>query len=228
VNPPTAGKRFLDIIPKALSTPKSVIEGLEKYASENQLSSIVIQKFKDKIEDFSENNTPERAFAMSLCWLYTTESWVYPQVNSQLRDDSSTMVSLAPYMKALIQSYKNLEGDETNFYSGIVYRRTKLTPKGLEFYKPNIHFVWSAFTSTAIEFNPSGEFGSILFEITIPENFKKYALCLENVSAFPTEREVLMLPNIAYRVVKFENNSDQYLNTTCVIKVSIEYICLVL
>jgi len=228
--PPTVrnqpGKRFSQIVPKAATDQLSVINGLKKYATDNHLPLMVIQTLQDKIEDFTKTFTvPEKAFGMALCWLYTTESWVYTEVNKQLRDDSSTMELLAPYMKVLIESYKIFKGDkdEMTFYEGEneVYRRTKLTPKGLEYYKPDVNFVWSSFTSTSIEFSPYGDFGNVLFEITIPKKFKEAALCLENVSAFPQEREVLLLPNIAYKVTSVGSNTSKFSNTDHVINVEI-------
>jgi len=186
--PPTAliapGKRFINIVPDAPTDQECVVSCLQKYANTKNLDIGTVQDFKAKIEDFSEKNSPKKAFALALCWLYTTESWVYSAVNCLLRDDSPQIEILAPFMNALMKSYKEMEGDDGNYYTGITYRRTKLTAKLLQFYQPDVQFVWSAFTSTAMEFTTEDTFGDVLFIISVPEKFKIYALNLENISVF--------------------------------------------
>jgi len=147
------GKRFLKLVPDAPVDQNSVIVCLEKYANTKNLDMETIIDFKAKIEDFSENNPPKKAFAIALCWLYTTETWVYPAINSLLRDDSPNIQILAPYMNALMNVYKELGDEENNYYSGIVYIRMKLIPTLLAFYQNDVNFVWSGFTSTSIEFD---------------------------------------------------------------------------
>jgi len=112
------------------------------------------------------------------------------------------------------------------FFSGIVFRRTKLTSKGLEFYKKGMQFIWSAFSSTTVEFCASNNFGDILFVISIPDHMKFYALSLEGISQFPNEREVLLLPNIGYFVKSISNGPNPlYPNTTTVIELEVAYVC---
>jgi len=231
--PPTGrlqpGRRFLSIIPTAPFEFSSILSSLSDYANARKppLDDIVVQQLKDKFEDFTyEGHSSETALALSLCWLYTVDSWVYVHVNNLLRDDSSVMISVAPFMNGLMKSYKLLGNDSSYFFSGIVYRRTKLTPKGLEFYKTGMQFIWSAFTSTTVEFCESNNFGDILFVISIPDHMKCYALSLEGVSQFPTEREVLLLPNIGYFVKSISNGPNpKYPNTTTVIELEVAYVC---
>jgi len=230
--PPTArlqpGHRFLSIIPTSPFDYNLIVSSLQDYANARKppLDDNVVQKFKDKFEDFTlDGHEPDKALALSLCWLYTLESWVYSHINELLRDDSSLMSTLAPFMNGLMKSYKVLGNDEN--YSGIVYRRTKLTPKGLGFYKKGTQFIWSAFTSTTVEFSPMNNFGDILFVISIPDHMKFYALNLENISSFPTEREVLLLPNIGYRVNSISQGPNAtYPNTTTVIELEVSYVCI--
>jgi len=135
------------------------------------------------------------------------------------------MSMLAPFMNALMRAYQWLNKDEDNF-SGTVFRRTFMTQKGLEFYKPGMIFIWSSFTSTTMDFSASCEFGDILFVIDIPSNLKKYALVLENVSAFPLEREVLLLPNVGFLVKSVEKGpTGEYPNTSSIIHMEVSYVC---
>jgi len=220
------GKRFLNLVPDAPTDKESVVNCLQKFANTKNLDIGTVQDFLARIEDLSEENSPKKAFALSLCWLYTTESWVYMTVNGLLRDDSPQIETLAPFMNALMRSYKEMEGDEGNFYTGITYRRTRLTPKFLQFYQPDVQFVWSAFTSTAIEFTTDEKFGDVLFIISVPEKFKIYALNLENISVFPTEREVLLLPNIGFQVASIEKGpTDAFPNISTIIKIVVAYVC---
>jgi len=120
----------------------------------------------------NEGHEQQSALSMSLCWLYTTNSWVYKQINDVLRNDSPSMKVIAPYMNGLMKSYEYLKQIDGFFFEGVVYRRTKLVEKDLDFYKPNRQFVWSAFTSTTTTFDPSSNFGDVLFVITIPPKYK--------------------------------------------------------
>jgi len=229
-DPPTArlqpGRRFLSIVPNSQIDMSSILNSLTTYAQTRKLDEVIIQQFKDKVEDFTlEGNHPERALSLALCWLYTLDSWVYKHINEQLRDDSSTMSMLSPFMNALMRSYQWLTKDNDNF-SGTVYRRTSMTQNGLDFYKPETIFVWSSFTSTTVDFIPLCDFGDILFVINIPHNLRKYALFLENVSAYPLEREVLLLPNVAF-IVKSVNKGPtrEYPNTSTIVHLEVSYVC---
>jgi len=214
----------LSVVPCAPSDFASVLECLQCYATlqDPPLDDNIIQLYQDKAREF-EADQGSKAFPMSLFWLYTTESWVYKEVNKVLREDSISMTMLAPYMKALIESYRSFSD---YCYHGYVYRRTRLNPSQFRFYHQDRTFIWSAFTSTtkneAVAENP--DFGNTLFKIEIPPNFKNYALWLTKLSAFPLEDEVLLCPNIAYRVVNVEEKDDE----SVLINVIMAYVCLAL
>jgi len=77
-----------------------------------------------------------------------------------------------------------------------------------------------------MDFSPLSEFGDILFVIHIPENLKKYALVLETVSAFPLEREVLLLPNVGFRVKSVEKGpTDDFPNTSAIVEINVSFVC---
>jgi len=189
----------------------------------------IIIKFQDKLEDFiNENSNEEIALSLSLCWLYTLDSWVYKQMNEYLRDDSSLMENMAPLINGLMQSYRNL-GD-TYYFSGIVYRRSRLTEKAISFYSPGKSFIWSSFTSTTVEFSAEDEFGDVLFEIFIPDERKQFALYLENISSFPSEREVLLLPNVGYQVKSIISGNQvdltKYPKVKVIISLNVSFVCI--
>jgi len=189
------------------------------------LDIYIINDFKGKIEDFEKGGNPEKALPLAMCWLYTTDSWVYKDINLLLREDTDSIKVLAPYMNGLINSYQKLE--DGNLFFGTVYRRTRLSKKDLEFYKPNVLFVWLAFTSTSEVFDSSSDvFGDTLFVITLPEKFKRCALNMESVSPFKSEKEVLLLPNIGYTVTETQiGPTETYPNTKFIIHVTVSYLC---
>jgi hypothetical protein len=119
-------------------------------------------------------------------------------MNEYLREDSSLMETMAPIINGLMQSYRNL--GEKYYYFGTVFRRSRLNEDAISFYCLGKSFIWSAFTSTTVIFPFDDQFGDILFEIMIPNERKQFALNLENISSFPFEKEVLLLPNIGYQV----------------------------
>jgi len=189
----------------------------------------VILDFVAKIEDLSlDGNSPKKAFCLALGWLYTTDSWVYTAVNGLLRDDDPQIEMLAPYINAVMNMYKEMAGFEAYCYSGITYRRTKLMANHLEFYKPDVQFVWSTFISTTINFYPEATFGDVLFVISVSEKYKSYALSLGSISAFPSEGEVLLLPNIGFQVTCIEKGpTTAFPNTSAIIKIDVAYVCVI-
>jgi len=221
------GKRFLDLIPNAPTDKKHIIDSLFSWSNSKKLDTFIIKDMIAKIDDLiDEGNTEEIAISLSLCWLYTTESWVYKEMNLLLRNDAPSMEVLAPYMNGLIKAYQHLD-DPKYFYGGIVYRRTRfIQDSDFNFYVPNKQFVWSAFTSTTTAFDPIGTFGDILFVITIPEKYKKYALNVQTVSDFKNEQEILLLPNIGYKVTRVQQGPMiEFQNSKVVIEIVVSYVC---
>jgi len=118
------GNRFLKLIPKSPFGKADIIKSLKESVPSNEKkdTNIIIQ-FSDKLDDLSnEYSNDEISLSVSLCWLYTLDSWVYKQMNIYLRDDSSLMETMAPIIYGLMQSYRNF--DNSYYYSGTVYRRS--------------------------------------------------------------------------------------------------------
>uniref|UniRef100_A0A6B2KXZ3 SAM domain-containing protein n=1 Tax=Arcella intermedia TaxID=1963864 RepID=A0A6B2KXZ3_9EUKA len=223
------GKRFLEYVPNANHDKNSIIDCLYSRSTSKNHDKSIIDDFIAKIADYQEEGHDEgTALSLALCWLYTCDCWLYKEVNNLLRNDSPSLRLLSPYMKGLMSSYHYLSHQPQLFYHGVVYRRTKLQPKDLEFYKLNTLFVWSAFTSTTSVFDPSASFGDILFVITIPEKFKQYSLNIQSVSDFKSEEEILLLPNIGYKVHQVQKGPlEKYPNTSYIIEILVSYVCIV-
>ncbi len=54
------------------------------------------------------------------------------------------------------------------------------------------------------------EFGFILMKIKIPKNKKGVALCIETVSHFPKEQEILFAPKTKFKLISRDNNTIYY------------------
>jgi len=159
---------------------------------------------------------------MGLCWLYSEDCWVYKEINRLLRGDFDSMEYLAPFMNALMRSNQYLD---QSYFSGRVYRRVNLDPKELDFYSVGKLFIWRSYTSTSTEFQTSSNFGKILFIINVSNDFEKYALRVYEFSAFPAEKEILLLPNIGFQVRSITDPTSEYPNTTKIITLNILYVC---
>jgi len=142
------------------------------------------------------------------------------------REQQLTQEAGIIYACGLIHTYKNL-GSKIQFFSGTIYRRTRLTPNQIKSYVPCKTFLWASFTSTTSTFDPTPQFGDILFVVEVPKKFQGYAMCLDSYSDFPAENEVLLLPNVAYNINSVEKGPTiQYPCTTLVITITAVYVCI--
>jgi len=227
------GKRTLDA--RAIQTSVALVfpgelskhattEGVKAvgkyYASQKHLQTLIFLELEAKHDEFFAQNL-NTATAKSLIWLYTKNSWVYEEINALLREDSPLLSILSPVIKGLMVSYSSLSD---HYYSGLVYRKTNLSDKMLSVYKPGYTFVWSAFTSCASKNKSLDPFGEILFVIEIPQQFKEFAISLEDLSAFPGETEVLLSPCVGYQVISVENQGSG--NTKVTITLKVFYVCI--
>eukprot|EP01103_Thecamoeba_quadrilineata_P011691 TRINITY_DN2839_c0_g2_i6.p1 TRINITY_DN2839_c0_g2~~TRINITY_DN2839_c0_g2_i6.p1 ORF type:complete len:379 (-),score=77.29 TRINITY_DN2839_c0_g2_i6:2074-3210(-) len=221
------GKFFLETVPEAPIDKEIVFECLCAYAKDKGLDQMILDDFSRKFEDFQNlGYSSNEALALSVRWLYTCDSWVYQQTNMLLRDDTVSLQGLAPYMNCLMKTYEQFKDDQSKYFVGTVYRRTRLSPKSISFYQPGLHFVWSSFTSTSAHFDEDSLFGDTLFVINIPTRFRWYALRMDDVSVCEHEKEVLLLPNVAFSVVSVTpGSSSKYANTETVIETQISYVC---
>eukprot|EP01124_Arcella_intermedia_P026868 TRINITY_DN5150_c0_g1_i4.p1 TRINITY_DN5150_c0_g1~~TRINITY_DN5150_c0_g1_i4.p1 ORF type:complete len:508 (-),score=151.27 TRINITY_DN5150_c0_g1_i4:73-1596(-) len=228
-DPPTAniqpGANFIKLIPNAPNDKTSILNCLSLWSSKKPEDNdqLLLEEFNLKLSHFSQpqfNLSEGRSLSFALMWLYTKEAWPYKRINELLRADSPLIEYLAPFIKGLVNISKHL--DPSFYFSGTVYRATNLSPTALGFYKPATRFIWSAFTSTTTTMDPSGQFGSILFVISIPKNLASYAFNVQAVSDFPNEEEILLPPNVGYVVDAVENPGGVY---TTVIKLSACWVC---
>jgi len=211
------GKRFLTFVPSAQSDKESILNCLKTWMSKKKADDdeFLIDSFLEKYTSLSEEHGSDKALSLTCLWLYTIDNWPYKRINEQLREDGPGLEVLSPIINALLNAY-NFIGETNWFYSGTVYRSTRLSATQLSLYKPSETFVWSSFTSTTTEYDVSGQFGPIVFIIKIPDNFKKSAINLESLSAFQDEQEVLLLPNVGYIVEKIDTPSTLPNSTTSI------------
>uniref|UniRef100_A0A6B2KZS0 NAD(P)(+)--arginine ADP-ribosyltransferase n=1 Tax=Arcella intermedia TaxID=1963864 RepID=A0A6B2KZS0_9EUKA len=222
------GSNFLKFIPTAPTDKQSIINSLNQWSSLHPLdsSTLIQNEINYRSENLSKslNINEETSLALTLLWLYTLEGWPYKRMNELLRSDSINIQYLAPLMNMLIHSSDILQHDSNYFYHGVVYRSTRLSEKNLSFYQVNTRFIWRAFTSSTTTMEPSGKFGDILFQITIPEKFKKFAINVQLVSDYPDEEEILLLPNVGYIVEAVESTTSPNVYR-CIIKITVSWVC---
>jgi len=206
---------------------QSIANSLRIYAKETKKDESLIIRFEEKVNNLIiEGYNEQEAIGIAICWLYTLEAWVYKDLNSLLREDSSLLEKLASYANGIIHTYKTL-GSKIKFYSGMLYRRTQLTPNQIKCYVPHKTFLWASFTSTTTLFDTSAQFGDILFVVEVPQKFQHYAMCLDNFSDFPAENEVLLAPNVAYNINSVEKGPTiQFPCTSLVITITAVYVCI--
>jgi hypothetical protein len=68
------------------------------------------------------------------------------------------------------------------------------------------------FTSTTRDpfYKPDYQFGTILLKIKIPKNIQGVALCIETISNFPSEQEIILPPFTSYKLKKINEKVKYY------------------
>eukprot|EP01123_Difflugia_compressa_P002913 TRINITY_DN1374_c0_g2_i6.p1 TRINITY_DN1374_c0_g2~~TRINITY_DN1374_c0_g2_i6.p1 ORF type:complete len:141 (+),score=25.67 TRINITY_DN1374_c0_g2_i6:260-682(+) len=131
------------------------------------------------------------------------------------------MKHMASYIKGLLISPRLLD-DNDIYYTGRVFRRSKLSSAQAQFYEKGKLFLWSSFSSTTVQYKKDLEanntFGDTLFVIDIPESLKSHAVLLEKVSTYPEEREVLILPNVSFQVLEVKKGEFEEMSNVIFLK----------
>eukprot|EP01083_Nonionella_stella_P057505 150919_1 len=138
--------------------------------------------------------------------IYTLQSFVYAALNEALREDKPEILKLfAPYIYQLVHGLNY----EKNYY-GTVYRGINLPKHCIDQYEQDVVFFWPGFTSsTQTKQVAQGWMGSnCVFEIIIPKRFSYSCANIDHLSAFPTEKEVLIQPYSCYRVLNNQYNKQ--------------------
>lgn len=137
--------------------------------------------------------------------IYTAESFVYRILNETLRKyDMSKVDTFGPFCYFL-NCYPEALG--RNYFVGIVYRCVKLDSDTIETYKQAIGQwkSWPAFTTTMKNKMTAEAFGNVLFVIELtPSTRYGKAVDISQLSTFPAEDEVLLLPGSNFRINRME------------------------
>jgi hypothetical protein len=210
------GHNFKHIVPGTDSGIKSITVLLDAYASTNQESDQPIRRFEETFQQLTQErdaqnkkvNSNDVAMAKALMWLYTYNGWVFKEMNQTLRTDDATKMSFfAPLIRALCHSYRHLQTHKIK--CDTLYRRANLSAENIRFYSLNREFYWPSFTSTTTVLpRNGGNFGPVLFQITVPDYLKEEAIDISSFSAIPTEAEVLLPPNVNFIVTEVDTQPD--------------------
>mmetsp|Transcript_28803 Transcript_28803/g.51702 ORF Transcript_28803/g.51702 Transcript_28803/m.51702 type:complete len:989 (-) Transcript_28803:130-3096(-) len=212
------GNRYLRNTKDVKPTALNVTEGLKRYAEAEELPkcSRLVAQFEEKTEDF-EADGEEMALAKAAYWLYTTDTWVFDQVNNALMNDTGIALSdLGAYIKVL-----NTPLSDSSFhYTGVVYKRCRLTENQLTQYSVGKSFTWPAFVSTSTEVDKEELFGRQLFIITIPPALAACAQNITPISAFP-EEEIVLQAYMSFKVTKVTRGQSVYANVDDVVELEL-------
>jgi len=147
---------------------------------------------------------------LGLCQYYTVQGSFF--LNSYLRD-----LLEYPYrnifLDDIIMPMWNLCNNAPEFDKDYILYRFVKDDKHMEHLKIGDIFQDKGFLSTTRDpFYKSDtyEFGIILMKIRIPKNKKGVALCIESVSHFPTEQEILFSPKSKFKLISRDTNTVYY------------------
>lgn len=158
-----------------------------------------------------------RRQASEFCvYLYTKDSFLYDVLNTALRKSDISKVDTLGPIAFLISNYSHA----CNEFVGTVYRGVELVPSEIEAYKEAVGTwkSWPAYTSTSKNRRLAELYGSALFVIEISDIklTPPRALDISNLSHYPCEDEVLLLPGTSFRVLEVAENAEK-----CIISIRI-------
>ncbi len=208
---------------------KLAAEGIRKVGEtqENEEEREKGRKMVDMIVDTMEK-APEDIFKV-LLKIHTMESFLYKQVTMSLRsEDPEKLTDLGSYCY-LLQSYLIALNERVT-----ISLRSRKAEKSITLFRPveyphylvnlfmelhakGLHFAWSSFFSTTCRREIAESFATssrrsqekkvLLFLISVPESMAT-AFDVSIVSDYPQEREVLLPPNVSFKITDidtFEN-----------------------
>ncbi len=147
---------------------------------------------------------------LGLCQYYTVQGSFF--INSYLRNllDYSFRNT---FLDNIIIPMWNLCNNAPAFDKDYILYRFIKDDKHLEYLKIGDIFQDDGFLSTTRDpfyKADSYQFGFILMKIRIPKNIKGIALCIETVSHFPTEQEILFSPQSQFKLISRDKNIQYY------------------
>ena len=149
---------------------------------------------------------------LGLVQYYTIQGSYF--MNQYLRNQT-TYDKQNEYLESLIRPMWNLVSNSPKFDKSYIVYRFIQDDSFLQNLKIGNVFTEKGFMSTTRDpFYRSDlyKFGFILIKIRIPANKQGVALCLETVSHFPNEMEIIFPPNTQFKLIK-QNNDCLYYHT---------------
>eukprot|EP01006_Ploeotia_vitrea_P020318 TRINITY_DN5258_c0_g1_i1.p1 TRINITY_DN5258_c0_g1~~TRINITY_DN5258_c0_g1_i1.p1 ORF type:complete len:498 (+),score=37.17 TRINITY_DN5258_c0_g1_i1:110-1495(+) len=190
------------LIKAAAIDQHSVASCLHAYAAANERAVGVLTAFEEKCKIL-----PLEAVSV---WLYTTDEWVYKDVNRMLRaEDTILLKQLASYIAILIKAIKTLPSkfDSMNVARpSKLFRNMAIKPPEANKYQVGKSFVWNSFTSTSCFPEQNKLFGYTRFEIEVTDDALSSVLFVEPFTAVPSEYEVLIPVGTFFTVLS--NDTD--------------------
>lgn len=133
-------------------------------------------------------------------------------MNQYLRGQTS-YIYRNEYLENLISEMWKLIISTKEFEKKYILYRFVQSDDYLQHLKVGDEYVEKGFTSTTRDpfYQPEGyKFGSILIKIKLPANIKGSALCIETVSYFPKEEEIILPPNTRMKLINKDENCIYY------------------
>lgn len=172
-----------------------------KQISKYQLNSNVLLQHQHFITDSG---------SLGLVQYYTLQGSYF--MNQYLRNFTSYMTK-NEYLEELIEPMWKLVLDAPEFDKSYILYRFISRDDYLQHLKVGDEYIENGFMSTTRDpFYRADEykFGFILIKVKIPANKKGVALCLETISHFPEEEEVIFPPNSKFRLVSKDEDCLYY------------------
>jgi len=144
-----------------------------------------------------------------------TMNAIYKQVNKGLiEDDPKVLCNMGPFVAGL-RSAIRARSKSRNIQSGIVHRCMNLPAEDVQKYQPGFKFLWPTITSTSRK--TLAAFGNVHFIINLCGKGMTYAVDVADVSAYPSEEEVLIYPYSGFEVLSnIMQNGKHYIHlVTC-------------
>ncbi|CAF2830620.1 unnamed protein product [Rotaria sp. Silwood2] len=183
---------------------KEILDYPVKYNHVNAQQSIreVLNKYGETYSKLSElyDNEHHLSYNEVSIKIYTFQSCIYAQLNNALRNDEKEVLLLfSPYIYSLLGGLQ----EPKRHYHGVVYRGMGLESVASSAYKKGLLFYWSGFTSCTKELKIATKWNecTAVFFINIPQRFSHACSNIEDISKFPSEKEVLLQPYTCFRVL---------------------------
>ena len=194
-------------IPHDMYVDKKEVLKLCSIVSKNDLSYTILMNHKIHIV----NND-----SLGLIQYYTIQGSYF--INNYLRNvrmSKTDALSRNPFLDSIILPLWKLCIDAPEFDKNYTLYRFISNDKFLTKYKVGDIFTEPGFMSTTRDpFYRSDvyQFGFILIKIKIPEGIKGVALCLETISHFPEEQEIIFPPNSQFKIIN-KDEKCKYFHT---------------